>query len=124
MDGFEISNKNPVIVISATNLVEHLDDALRRRFDREVEVDKPDRAARTAYLEKRLLKRKGWDVSAEVVRRMAGQSANMTIAELERIVELAGRMASSSNGIITDDLIEEAFERMRMGETSPFKVNQ
>jgi len=116
MDGFEPSAKKPVIVISATNLVEHLDDALRRRFDREIEVDKPDRAARNAYLGKRLRKRKGWEVSDEVVQRLSGQSANMTIAELERIVELAGRMASGDEGVVTDEIAEEAFERMRMGE--------
>jgi ATP-dependent Zn protease len=41
----------------------------------------------------------------------------MTIADLERIIELAGRMASSSGKPITDEIVEEAFERMRMGET-------
>jgi cell division protease FtsH len=116
MDGFDSSAKKPVIVIAATNLIEHLDDALRRRFDREIEVDKPDRAARTAYLKKRLQGKKGREVSDEVIQRLAGQSANMTIADLERIVELAGRMASSAEGVITDALVEEAFERMLMGE--------
>lgn len=116
MDGFETSAKKPVIVISATNLVEYLDDALRRRFDREIEVDKPDRAARTAYLEKRLQDRKGWEVTGAVLQRMAGQTANMTIAELERIIELAGRIASGETGIVTDNIIEEALERMRLGD--------
>jgi cell division protease FtsH len=40
----------------------------------------------------------------------------MTIAELQRIVELAGRMAAGGDGTVTDELVEEAFERMRMGE--------
>jgi ATP-dependent Zn protease len=40
----------------------------------------------------------------------------MTIAELERVVELAGRMATNSDGVISDFLVEEAFERMRMGD--------
>ncbi len=116
MDGFDNSSKNPVIVIAATNLVEHLDSALLRRFDRDIEVDKPDRDARRAYLKKRLQGKTGRDISDEVVKRLSGQSANMTIAELERIVELAGRMASDDGNIITDAIIEEAFERMRMGD--------
>jgi len=40
----------------------------------------------------------------------------MTIAELERIIELGGRMAAELDGVITDKIIEEAYERMRMGE--------
>jgi len=117
MDGFGTPAAKPVIVLAATNLVEHLDDALRRRFDREVEVDKPDKAARAAYLRRRLQGAEHRCVSDPVIDRLAGQSANMTIAELERIVELAGRMASSTGSPITDKIVEEAFERMRMGET-------
>jgi len=39
----------------------------------------------------------------------------MTIAELERIIQLAGRQAALSDGIINDALLEEAFETMRLG---------
>ena len=116
MDGFAGPSSRPVIVIAATNLVELLDDALRRRFDREIEVDRPDRAARVAYLHHRLSGKEGRDVSDTVIERLAGQSANMTIAELERVIELAGRMAAAGEGIVNDRLLEEAFERMRMGE--------
>ena len=116
MDGFGTPAARPIIVLAATNLAEHLDDALRRRFDREVEVDKPDRADRAAYLRRRLQGSEFRRVSDTVIDRVAGQSANMTIAELERIVELAGRMASAAGEAITDEIVEEAFERMRMGE--------
>lgn len=116
MEGFEAWGKKPVIVIAAANLVEHLDDALRRRFDREIEVDKPDRAARADYLKNRLQGKRGRNVSDEIIKRMAGQSTNMTIAELERVVELAGRKASFGNGVITDQTVEDAFEQIRMGE--------
>ncbi|MFH1113489.1 MAG: AAA family ATPase, partial [Pseudomonadota bacterium] len=117
MDGFGTPAAKPVIVLAATNLVEHLDEALRRRFDREVEVDRPDRAARAAYLKRRLQGTEHRCVSDPVIDRLAGQSASMTIAELERIIELAGRTASSTGVPITDEIVEEAFERMRMGET-------
>ncbi len=116
MDGFATPATKPCIVIAATNMVELLDEALRRRFDRDIEVDKPDRAARTAYLKKRLQGRARRQVSDEVIDRLGGQSAGMTIADLERIVELAGRMAAGLDGVIKDELAEEAFERMRMGE--------
>ncbi len=117
MDGFGSSSAvKPVIVLAATNLVEILDDALRRRFDREIEVDKPDRAARASYLKRRVQGSKARQVDDEVIERLAGQSANMTIAELERVVELAARIASGGEGIITNGIIEEAFERMRLGE--------
>ena len=116
MDGFGGSAVKPVIVLAATNLVETLDDALIRRFDREIEVDKPDRAARSAYLKLRLQSRSNHQVSDEIVDRLAGQSANMTIAQLERIIQLAGRRAAATGSGITDELIEDAFETMRMGE--------
>ncbi|MBP8646164.1 MAG: AAA family ATPase [Syntrophobacteraceae bacterium] len=115
MDGFGSPTARPVIVLAATNLVEHLDEALKRRFDREIEVDKPDKAAREAFLRSRLQGSPHRQVSNAVIERLAGQSANMTIADLDRIIQAAGRAASRSDGIITDSVIEEAFETMRMG---------
>ncbi len=116
MDGFGTSTTRPVVVLAATNLVEHLDEALKRRFDREIEVDKPDRGAREAFLRSRLRGSPHRQVSDAVIHRMAGQSANMTIADLDRVIQAAGRAASRGDGIITDPIIEEAFETMRMGE--------
>ena len=117
MDGFTINATKPVIIVAATNLVDVLDDALRRRFDRDIEVDKPDRNARNAYLTHRLTGPLG-DVSAKVIDRLAGQTANMTIADLSRIIEQAGRLVATQGGKITDERLEEAFNRMRMGEAS------
>jgi len=117
MDGFSSPAAKPVIVIAATNLVKSLDPALIRRFDREVEVDRPDRAARLAFLEKRLVPGARCQVPAEVLQRIARQSAGDTIASLERAVRLAGRMAAGAGGVITGELMEEAFETMRMGES-------
>ncbi|MEA1973317.1 MAG: AAA family ATPase, partial [Candidatus Cloacimonadota bacterium] len=116
MDGFHSAAARPVIVIAATNLVGALDSALRRRFDREIEVDGPDRAARAAYLCRRLLDKPGCQVTETVLNRLAGSTAGRTIAELERIVELAGRMAHSSDNLLTDAIISEACERMLIGE--------
>jgi len=125
MDGFGENNVNaPVIVIAATNLIEVLDDALRRRFSREIEVERPDKKAREKYLKMRLFEKKGSSVSENVINRLSGQTAGMTIADIERIVEHALRMSSDSNGIVTDKLIEEAFESKRMGEAKSGRADE
>ena len=51
MDGLE--TRGQVIVIGATNIPQHLDQALRRpgRFDREIEIGIPDRAGRGEILQ-------------------------------------------------------------------------
>ena len=118
MDGFSSSASRPVILLAATNLEEQLDDALKRRFDRVIEVDRPDRAGRLRYLEKVVLQRKTSSVSRAVVERMAGQSAGMTIADLERIVHEASVMAAQRASEITDGILEEAFEKIRIGEAT------
>ena len=115
MDGFAASSDRPVVVIAATNLAELLDDALRRRFDREVEVDRPDRKARSAYLSHRLQEQRHGNVSDRVIDRIAASTVGMTIADLERVIQLAGRMAAEQEHIITDKIIEEALETIRMG---------
>jgi len=116
MDGFSASSANPVIVLAATNLVEHLDPALKRRFDRIIEVDRPDKEARLEYIEKTLSGRKINKVSRGLMEKTAGQSAGMTIADLARILQEAAVMAVEKNKELTDQILEEAFERIRMGE--------
>jgi len=118
MDGFGAPTLQPVIVLAATNLVEHLDDALKRRFDRLIEVDRPDREARLKYLEKVVLGRKTSKVTQPVLERLAGQSAGLTLADLERIIHEASVMAAQQASEITDEILEEAFEKIRMGEAT------
>lgn len=117
MDGFAAtgSNNAPVIVLAATNLLQHLDEALKRRFDRTIDVDKPDREARLTYLKQEMAARSGAKVSEKTLDRLAGQSAGMTIANLERVIQEAGVMAAQAGTPLTDDMIEEAFEKARMG---------
>jgi len=116
IDGFGAPAAKPVIVLAATNLSEHIDPALKRRFDRIIEVDKPDRAARLLYLQTSLGSRSSSSVSTAVMERIAGQSAGMSIADLERVIHEAGVMASRHGIPIDDALLEEAFEKQRMGE--------
>lgn len=105
-------------MLAATNLAEHLDDALRRRFDREIEVPLPDRAARAAFLRHELLGRQSSPVSESVIDTIAGRSAGMTIADLRRIVNESAVMAAKRESPLTDAIVEEAFEKIRMGEAS------
>jgi ATP-dependent metalloprotease FtsH len=116
MDGFRVRKDQPVIVLAATNLADRLDEALRRRFDDIIEVDKPDKEARLQYLEREVMKRQSGEVSQKTLQRIAGQSAGMTIADLERILHQAGVKAARKESPLTDQLLEEAFEEIRMGE--------
>lgn len=116
MDGFSVNNPAPVIVLAATNIDKALDPALKRRFDRIISVDRPDRASRLSYIEKALTSRKVNKISKEVMERIAGQSAGMTVADLERIIQEAAIMAVNNGTDLTDELLNEAFEKIRMGE--------
>lgn len=116
MDGFTGAATHPVIVMAATNLGDHLDPALKRRFDRQVEVDKPDRDARLRYLEDTIKRRRAVRIAQETLERMAGQSTGMTIADLERVLQEAGVNAAQCGSALTDTLLEEAFETIRMGD--------
>jgi len=116
MDGFRSLGQQPVIVLAATNFADQLDEAIKRRFDRSIEVEKPDKATRLAYLNKALTERKRCDLSPKAIERLAGQSAGLTIADLERIVHQAAVMAAQHACPLTDDILNEAFESFRMGE--------
>jgi ATP-dependent metalloprotease FtsH len=116
MDGFGATKSAPVIVLAATNLADQLDPALRRRFDREIEVDKPDREGRKKYLEKALSGRTACTVTQQLMERIAGQSAGMSIADMERILHEAGVLAAVRLVGLDDAILEEAFDKVRMGE--------
>jgi ATP-dependent metalloprotease FtsH len=116
IDGFNAPMLRPTILLAATNLAEHLDDALLRRFDRVIEVPPPDREARAAYLRRELLDRKMSQVTEELVDMLARRSARMTIANLQRVINEAAVMAARQDSALTDAIVEEAFEKIRMGE--------
>lgn len=121
MDGFGATMAAPVIVLAATNLAEQLDPALKRRFDREIKVDRPDRAARLAFLQRAFEKLLKSEVSQETLEAIANQSVYMTIADLGRIVQEAGVMAATAGSTITDSILREAFDKERLGEAKPCK---
>jgi ATP-dependent metalloprotease FtsH len=124
MDGFGATMAAPVIVLAATNLADKLDPALKRRFDREIEVEEPDRAARLAFLQRAFEKLVKSEVRQETLEAIANQSVYMTIADLGRIVQEAGVMAALAGSTITDSILLEAFEKQRMGEARPCKSQE
>jgi cell division protease FtsH len=114
MDGF--SKTASVVVIAATNHPEPLDPALKRRFSREIDVELPTRAERQLYLRTRLGAKERHEVSDQMIERLAAQSAGKSIANLEHILNQAAIMAIGNDGLITDTILGEAYEKVAMGE--------
>jgi ATP-dependent metalloprotease FtsH len=117
MDGFSKPTSRPVIVIAATNQVDILDPALKRRFSRVIEVELPTRAERELYIQKRLAAKPVCAATLQMIERLAAQGARMSIADLERILAEASLMSLQNNGVIDDAILGEAFEKVTMGES-------
>ncbi len=129
MDGFTgAAPDRPVFVLAATNFnveaddqqapersARTLDPALVRRFSRSILVDMPDRDARRKYLAMRLASAKSIRVSDGTIDLLAEKSAGMSIANLEQVIETAGREALKKGGEITDDMLVEVLDTVREG---------
>ena len=114
LDGFD--PRIGVILMAATNRPEILDPALLRagRFDRQILVDRPDRAGRLAIL--RLYARNvalGKDVDLEAV---AGMTAGMAGADLANLINEGALLAArgGKTAVGKEDL-QEALERTVAG---------
>jgi len=130
MDGFTgPSADRPVFILAATNFkveaedqespersTRTLDPALVRRFSRTILVDLPDTAARRKYLGLRLSQAKAAKVSESAIDLIAEKSVGMSIANLEQVLETAGRNALKKGQEMTDDLLLEALDTAREGE--------
>lgn len=124
MDGFSVDPKRPVFVLAATNFemeesrpgMGRIDPALARRFDRRILVDLPEKNARMKYLELKLGRRESCAATPQMLDRLAGRSAGMSLADLESVIELAARTAAKKSSPLTDAVLEEAFELTRHGE--------
>lgn len=116
MDGFSANSRRPVIVFAATNLADRLDPALRRRFDREVEVDRPDLEARLAYLNNSVARVGLEKISQACLQRIAKQTLGMTIADLEKIIYQASVLAVRAKTSLSDEFLEEALAKLTLGD--------
>ena len=114
MDGFEPNAR--VIVIAATNRPDILDPALLRpgRFDRQVVVDRPDRAGRREILN---VHTRGKPLAAEVdLDVLAGQTAGFTGADLANLVNEAALLAARTTRTrVAQPDLEEAILRVVAG---------
>ncbi len=114
MDGFDPGIG--VIIMAATNRPEILDPALLRpgRFDRQVLVDRPDKAGREAILKVHLK-----NIRAEGnldVERLASMTSGMVGADLANLVNEAALLAVRRGKKIVDmPEFEEAVERIVAG---------
>jgi cell division protease FtsH len=114
MDGFEM--KDNIILIAATNRPDILDPALLRpgRFDRQIVVDRPDRAGRRQILE---VHTKGKPISGDVdLDTLAAGTPGFTGADLANLVNEAALLAARRGRKTIGDLeLEEGIMRVIAG---------
>ncbi len=121
MDGFGVNEG--IIVIAATNRVDILDPAILRpgRFDRKVEVGKPDVKGREEILE---VHAKGKPLSDDVdLEQIARTTAGFTGADLENLLnESAINAAKAGKGYIVQEDIKKAFIKVGIGTEKKSKI--
>ncbi|HLH64953.1 MAG TPA: ATP-dependent zinc metalloprotease FtsH [Solirubrobacteraceae bacterium] len=121
MDGFEM--KDNIILIAATNRPDILDPALLRpgRFDRQIVVDRPDRAGRKKILE---VHTRGKPLARDIdVDALAGQTPGFTGADLSNLVNEAALLAArSGKREITQLELEEGIMRVIAGPEKKTRV--
>lgn len=117
MDGFRGADQNkPVFVLAATNKFDSLDDALLRRFDNRICVDRPKEKEREQYILKLLAGRNITTVSKEAAHNIAERTTGQTLAILQNVFELAFRNATRCSRVMTDDDLLTALEEYEHGE--------
>ena len=114
MDGFE--TKDNIILIAATNRPDILDPALLRpgRFDRQIMVDRPDRAGRAEIL---MVHTRGKPIAKGInLDTLAGQTPGFTGADLANLVNEAALLAARKGKKIIDEVeLEEGILRVIAG---------
>ena len=114
MDGFK--DNDGVTIMAATNRKDVLDEALLRpgRFDRIVSIPLPDASSRKQILEL-YLKNRNVDksVSIEILSKLTGGYSGAEIKNL--INEAAINAARNKKDTITEQFINEAFEKLTVG---------
>ena len=123
MDGFD--PHEAIIVLAATNRPDVLDSALLRpgRFDRQIVVERPDRAGREAILRvhTRLVPLAS-DVQLNVI---AASTVGMVGADLANLVNEAALIAARHNLTqVTQVCLEEALDRIMMGAERPLILSE
>ncbi len=114
MDGFE--TKDNIILIAATNRPDILDPALLRpgRFDRQIVVDRPDRAGRAQILR---VHTRGKPIAKDIdLDNLAAQTPGFTGADLANLVNEAALLAARKGKRLIDAAeLEEGILRVIAG---------
>jgi cell division protease FtsH len=122
MDGFD--NETGIVVIAATNRVDILDDALLRpgRFDRKIQVGLPSVRGRKKILGVHARDKKlSEDVSLASI---AKQTTGFSGAELANLLnECAIRAVRDGDGIITNEIVENVYQRIVVGAKGDTKFS-
>lgn len=131
MDGFSTDPTKPVFVLAATNYdvkpgtPKSLDAALMRRFDNRIYVDLPNKEERIRFMKKKIAAHKAFSISDEQMESLASRGVGMSLAELDSVMELALRSAiRQSSTVVTDAVLEEAFENFNSGEQKKWDPSQ
>jgi cell division protease FtsH len=124
MDGFDASHT--VIVLAATNRADVLDAALLRpgRFDRQVTVDRPDKAGREAILK---VHAKGVPLAVDVdLQAIARATPGMVGADLANLVNEAALLAAHTGGASTvqQQCFWQALEKIQLGAERPLVLSK
>jgi cell division protease FtsH len=123
MDGFD--PREAIVVLAATNRPDVLDPALLRpgRFDRQIVVDRPDRAGREAILRVHVRNVPlAPDVKLNVI---AGATAGMVGSDLANLVNEAALTAARHNlNQVAQACFEEAMDRITMGAERPLIMSE
>ena len=123
MDGFD--NETGIVVIAATNRIDILDDALLRpgRFDRKITVALPSVRGRKKILEVHARDKKlAEDVKLSSIAR---QTTGFSGAELANLLnECAIRAVRDGQGIITNDIVENVYQRIIVGAKGDTKFSE
>lgn len=126
MDGFGSDSK--VIVFGATNLPDSLDSALTRagRFDRQIQMELPNKGARKSILEVHLQKIK---IKKKKIEDLKEQFANLTPgfsgADLENLCNEAAIFAArEKSSYVTEKHLEKSLDRIIGGIETFVKISK
>src|SRR5210317_1207965 len=122
MDGFD--NETGIVVIAATNRIDILDDALLRpgRFDRKIQVTLPSVQGRKKILG---VHARDKNLSENVdLENVAKQTTGFSGADLANLMnECAIRAVRDGEGVITNDIVENVYQRVVVGAKGDVKFS-
>src|SRR6056300_1626165 len=122
MDGFD--NETGIVVTAATNRIDILDDALLRpgRFDRKIQVTLPSVQGRRKILGVHA-RDKTLDDTVDLAN-IAKQTTGFSGADLANLLnECAIRAVRDGDGIITNDIVENVYQRVVVGAKGDVKFS-